>query len=1103
MLKLKIITGPHKGRHIRVKDDVPVSIGRNVGRMRLHDSRVSKRHAEIVFAGGSWLLRDLDSSNGSYVNHKRLTGLAELEPGDLLQFGRITIRVREANAQDVRRIDRPGGLGATATEPSPVVRRPLAPPAIEPEEPISSGYHGIAPATDDDPSNPGAWLAETDGDAPDEHEGDHPQAVSSSDTAASEPVTPEAEANDLASLAEDKSDEADPDALEPDLNIETGVSDPDPGDTGWSLPATAGAIDVDAIPPDTTEETKPTKPLEPDAKATPNASGTAPPADDIKDQATTEPAEAETEEEEEEEEVISLDDDADDFPTDTADQILIDDDLPGEGPSTGTTLILSNATLAAAAGIDRSAALADSTTGPSTLEALEGLDAANSDTIGLADDAAAGFSPATTDTPPPPTATTEPDYDHDYGGDLIRIDELEDEAPASTDEPAAQHDTNANTLPMPEDLAAEEIAEAATQPPAEDMGPSDTEAAPPHAPVSDTDDGTDNGGPSAEAAPTPIDLGQLRAALARLHKHEAANPLTVETQEDPPQDIQAQAAENQPAASEHETTSGLEDPGSTPGIPDTEPEDQPLPHTPDTAPADEEAPTAASDAVALEDIPPTDADTATLEDEPLFGHDDPGDSGGAGDPGGTDLDAPSPTSFATDIGIAEAIAQELNRSSAAEHATTVEAATEAATDAASEQADDAPPITPPPSDDPTHTAAAPEPDAPAPGDSAPDDTQPKPKSSGPGMGLAAVLLLISATGIVLYLTGVIDPATIVGRDTPTTKYPAPTESPESAPPNPPYDDTPTPTDDPASNTPDSADTPDTDKPNTPPATASGETRQPNPFANTLRVIGGAALVGRTTDDRNVARPTDPGTPNDPATDLTAGNPHDTALPPLIVPAGDGPATAGTDADHLPDEPAAGPDNPNPAAPADGDRLVFLVDCSGSLVDSLPQMLLWLQEAISTLGPTETFTIIFFKQDQAIETPPLGLQPLTRTYQHSLLTDWLDENAAPVFPAGRSDPAAGLDLALGYHPSDIYLLSDEAFGQRTGETTPAQVVTAVSEWLAGTDIRVHGVQFFYDNREGALETLAERFGGTYEFVEETRHPDRDPIDLLDELEHRNR
>jgi FHA domain/Domain of unknown function (DUF1707) len=58
----------------------------------LADDTVSRRHAELRIADGCWLLRDLGSSNGTWVNGRRVME-AEVRPGDVIHLGGAQIRL--------------------------------------------------------------------------------------------------------------------------------------------------------------------------------------------------------------------------------------------------------------------------------------------------------------------------------------------------------------------------------------------------------------------------------------------------------------------------------------------------------------------------------------------------------------------------------------------------------------------------------------------------------------------------------------------------------------------------------------------------------------------------------------------------------------------------------------------------------------------------------------------------------------------------------------------------------------------------------------------------------------------------------------------------
>lgn len=63
-----------------------------IGRSRqsdvvVDDPNVSRQHAEIRPRGGSWVLTDLGSTNGSVLNGRRIDGPEVLKPGDQIEIG--------------------------------------------------------------------------------------------------------------------------------------------------------------------------------------------------------------------------------------------------------------------------------------------------------------------------------------------------------------------------------------------------------------------------------------------------------------------------------------------------------------------------------------------------------------------------------------------------------------------------------------------------------------------------------------------------------------------------------------------------------------------------------------------------------------------------------------------------------------------------------------------------------------------------------------------------------------------------------------------------------------------------------------------------------
>jgi hypothetical protein len=61
----------------------------------VEDANVSRQHAEVRPSGGSWIVRDLGSTNGVKVNGRRIEGAQALRPGDAIELGksRLTFEV--------------------------------------------------------------------------------------------------------------------------------------------------------------------------------------------------------------------------------------------------------------------------------------------------------------------------------------------------------------------------------------------------------------------------------------------------------------------------------------------------------------------------------------------------------------------------------------------------------------------------------------------------------------------------------------------------------------------------------------------------------------------------------------------------------------------------------------------------------------------------------------------------------------------------------------------------------------------------------------------------------------------------------------------------
>ena len=93
-LRLRVTAGNAQGTEIRVDDEL--LIGRQaseVGQLG-QDAEISRDHARIARAGESFTIEDLGSTNGTFVNGRKITKAEILSPGDRIEVGATTLVVQ-------------------------------------------------------------------------------------------------------------------------------------------------------------------------------------------------------------------------------------------------------------------------------------------------------------------------------------------------------------------------------------------------------------------------------------------------------------------------------------------------------------------------------------------------------------------------------------------------------------------------------------------------------------------------------------------------------------------------------------------------------------------------------------------------------------------------------------------------------------------------------------------------------------------------------------------------------------------------------------------------------------------------------------------------
>lgn len=183
--------------------------------------------------------------------------------------------------------------------------------------------------------------------------------------------------------------------------------------------------------------------------------------------------------------------------------------------------------------------------------------------------------------------------------------------------------------------------------------------------------------------------------------------------------------------------------------------------------------------------------------------------------------------------------------------------------------------------------------------------------------------------------------------------------------------------------------------------------------------------------------------------------------------------------------------------SDARDIVYVVDASGSMITSMPDVLAELRRSIDRLHPAQRFQVLLFR------TPPPGSADPTSFQWLSLpaglrkpvlidatkknkraISDWLDT----ITPKMRSNPLPALEAALNLKPDAIFVLS-------SGASDPALLGRTPEEILARLDrlnpvgkngarrVVIQTVQVLDDDPLELLRRIARAHGGEsgYKFI----------------------
>lgn len=120
-------SGPTPGVTFPLEGDQLI-IGRDSSNgVPINDAEISRKHSRLSFQGGKYVLEDLGSTNGTFVNGQRLAGPVVLKPGDVVSLGEQIVLMYDVINMDA---------GATIATSRKSVQAAVPPMQAAPPAPI-------------------------------------------------------------------------------------------------------------------------------------------------------------------------------------------------------------------------------------------------------------------------------------------------------------------------------------------------------------------------------------------------------------------------------------------------------------------------------------------------------------------------------------------------------------------------------------------------------------------------------------------------------------------------------------------------------------------------------------------------------------------------------------------------------------------------------------------------------------------------------------------------------------------------------------------------------------------------------------------------------
>lgn len=159
------------------------------------------------------------------------------------------------------------------------------------------------------------------------------------------------------------------------------------------------------------------------------------------------------------------------------------------------------------------------------------------------------------------------------------------------------------------------------------------------------------------------------------------------------------------------------------------------------------------------------------------------------------------------------------------------------------------------------------------------------------------------------------------------------------------------------------------------------------------------------------------------------------------------------------------------------RIVFICDASGSMLNKFASLRLQLQRAVNALRPTQSFNLIFTREQDCTRLAPNLIRATPKNMQEA--ETFLEDK---VTPRGETNPMPAIEAAFAQQPDLIFLLTDGDFPDNRA------VLKRIRELNHAAKVPVNTIAFVGEADTDTdffnlLQQIADATGGHHKLVKE--------------------